>query len=146
MHKLVLVCMLCMLLLTGCGEKEESVTEEYISERTDYCYLNDLMFQLPGIEAGCLEYDDYVEIYPYFNLPNHITIEQLVRSSEPFFETIISLEEVSDTVQQYENITVFQYGGCAYGYIYLNDDYVLVAYTDDLPADYIKVVMQGLCQ
>ena len=144
MCKWLLSLIVCSVLLTGCGSAEEQVAVRSFSNRQESCELSDITIKLPGLVAGCVEYADYVEIYPYFNMPNHITIEQLVRSSEPFFETIASLEEVSDTVEQEDNLTIFQYNGCAYGYIYLDDDYVLVAYTDSLPADYIKVVMQGL--
>lgn len=97
--------------------------------------------------CGFMEVDDTLEIHPYYNSSEHITMKKILLSDLPYWETIKESQSETAVVKEYDKYELMtQADGSTYGYYKESDDTAIICYSFDLPSSYVKVVMDRICQ
>lgn len=149
--KKCLILLLCMLLLNGCGKEEvEEVilpVEPPVSEQASEGVFDGYTITAIGPVCGFIDYGDSLEIYPYYDSVQHITIEKILLSDLPYWETIKDSQSETAVISEYDNYSMITtVDGTTYGYYEESDNWAIIAYSDTLPSSYVKAVMLRICQ
>lgn len=150
--KALIAILLLSIMLTGCGgeditEEIPEVVEISLSERFDESVCIDKYFvDALGDYSGFIEVSDReMEIHPYYDGAEKVTVTVMLLSDNDWWDGIIS--DFGDTVvyEEYDSYSMFTTSdGRTYGYMQCSDNEAIIAYTDDLPSGYIKLVMDKI--
>lgn len=144
MRRSVAVAGLVALLLTGCGAEEE-VEEEYVAppltEISDSYTFEDIGVNAIGTYCGFCSTDAGIEIHPYNDNTKHISVERILLSDRPYWDTILSSQVDNDTIVKTKEYSMFTTpDGISYGY-YEVGKYAYVFKSEGLPSSYMKAVL-----
>lgn len=142
--------LLITLLMTGCSKEEPVVEEvvEVIPPLTEIAESGDFegfTFGAIGEHCGFVVSDDSIEIYPFHDDARHITVEKILLSELPYWESIKSVCGEDIVIQKYKDFESFTtVDGNTYGYYALGDDTAFMFKTTDLPSYYVRAVYERL--
>ena len=147
----VMLFLLSALLLSGCS-KEEPVVEEVIevipplTEIAESSEFEGYTFNAIGEHCGFVVTSDSIEIHPYNDDTRHITVEKILLSELPYWETIKSGSGEDIVIQKYKDFESFTtVDGNTYGYYALGDETAFMFKTTDLPSYYVRAVFERIC-
>lgn len=132
------------LMLTGCSEEPEEIIEPHIpvSTQGDNYVIGNIHVESAGDSTGYIGLgNDSVNVYPYYDLSENITIRKIIISDQDWWDTITEGIEVLDcgSFQIYQDTS-----GTSYGYMPVDDTHALFCKTVNLPRDYLKLYMSKI--
>lgn len=145
--KRLTVLLLCVTLLVGCGQAEEEpvyvppLTETYEKVSIECADIGTI-----GSYSGYVQISDRsVEIHPYYDLSECVTVTSILLSDNNWWDGIISDFGDSIEVIEYDNYSIFTApNGVTYGYMPCGGEYAVVAETSNLPSSYVRLVMDKI--
>lgn len=140
MRSITIAVMLSLLLFSSKSAEVEQEEPPVSTEATE-CFFEGYQVNLFGQYAGYNIAGEQLKIYPYFNLDRHITVEKLLLSDRHFWSTIAPQDERKD----YDGFSIYTVENETYGYMPISEDYAFFAYTDNLPAGYVREVLKHIC-
>ena len=144
---LVLAAVLAVTSLTGCADKAlPTVSENTISEQqTEWDSEYYTVYSI-GQFTGFKQDGDIVYVYPYYNTDKSVKLE-LVHLSENniWYDFVTSNGLTMADVEKFDSgVQQFTSGGKTYGYIQITTSLGLLATTDSLTPDYVKMVLEHI--
>lgn len=142
-RKVVVIATALLLLLTSCGETEETVEvvePSYADCYADYTY-DDIGIKAIGENCGFKTTDTGIEIYPLNKCPKHISIEKILLSDNPFWDAVLTSKEETSVVMRGKNFSYFTDADGRTMGCYTVGDYGYIFSSDDLPSTYVKAVL-----
>lgn len=140
--------LLCIILLTGCGSsvEEDVVYTPPLTETYDTVSIENVQIDKIGSYSGYVQLSDRsVEIHPYYDLSECVTVTSILLSDRSWWDGIVS--DFGDTIEviDYDTFSVFTApNGVTYGYMPCGDEYAIVAETSTLPSSYVRLVMSKI--
>ncbi len=134
---------LCAVLLSACNASTEEVELPPLSAQSQSYEMDGWRVDSFGVFCGYVQLSEELEVHPYFDLPQHITMRKIDLSGKPFLELTETCftESVSQT---YGDVTVVSNGVKTYGYRSFGD-VAIVAETDTLPMGYVRIALEHAC-
>ena len=141
------LCLILCLLLVGCGtqEVEEPVEVEEappLSDQMDSYELRDVVISSVGGYTGYVERDvNTVEIHPYFNLSECLTLRVIQTSDMGWWEHSTSGVTTEDmgTYQLVQRVD-----GSVYGFMPIDNEHGIFVTTQTLALGYVKLYMDNV--
>lgn len=143
----IALCVVLLVLLTGCGAKQEEIKEILppappLSEQMDSYVLGQVTINSMGGYTGYITVsDEQVEIHPYFNLSESLTMRTLYTSEQNWWEVATTGLPVTD-MGEYQLIQ--NVDGSVFGFMPIDSGHGLFVYTYDLPLGYVKLYMDNV--
>lgn len=141
------LCLILCLLLVGCGAQEDEEPVEVVevpplSDQLDSYELKDITINSVGGYTGYIEInDETVEIHPYFNLTECLTVRIIQTSGMDWWEHGTSGVPTEDM----GNYQLVQYvDGSVYGFMPIDDEHGIFVTTETLVLGYVKLYMDNV--